>query len=1420
MSGNNQNPIRDLDSDTLLKDNNPKQVGSNRKQPTNGNIVNPNQYNRNPIASELLLFGAQIPGLNSNNTTSIPSITTLGSQTNQRNLLSQNNSFTENFQGQYPVQDNFIVMNYTNNISNNSSSSSNSQQLSTHLPLTQSAAIQSQPYFVPYNAASIQQQKSLPSQMQMLHHLPLPHLRESDINSKEMVKSPHNLVTSNDNFSNPSSMDTNMNVSDLSASKTDLTASQHTTLGQMAEQFQERARQDARKSVPSQSNIPKQDEFVDDFDDDDDGDNEGQGQIPTGNESTGRWTRAEHELFVKALKMYGKEWKKVASMVKTRTVVQTRTHAQKYFQKLSKSHNFVIPLSTVQSSNALSNEIYANDADSTDRGFEHGKYPDSILGTKRVVSTTGSNKKSKRIEVPPPILSPKNSVHFSDVNQMKPFAYPTKQPGQSRFGHLSNAYGHKEARPFKAGDAHISQFLIQQAQQNISQSNDNDTDLDSSYMDKSDTSREDMQNISYSSYTPARFKPGNPPYLRYPTVNDNMDIPHPSPAATGKRKNAELNAIQMLLSSSSVDEGIELLSMMKKEPIHVNHPNNTILKEGGISGIPPRKSKQSNLSLSIMNPDDGIAVVESSSFDDLNGPHTPWESGIRKLEARQVMSPIYGIPVTTPSEQLNFLNRVKQLVFEANLAGLKDVLNAAEYASSTSFDETNNDHGNNADNHSDLSGIASSSNYLLQPSPLREENMNSLFPPRNYDPSLASSSSSSNDREFTNTLHSSLGAKRQLSSNPTTTPVGRSLNKADKIGRTVLMEAICLDPSSHEQDIILALCSILTEHGASAVVMDVDGNTCLHFAATMGYEKVGRLLLAKGCGINFQNRMGDTAAHLSARYHHKSFLEMLTDLGANFHLRNNLALSPLDTVGTMLRKVPEERQFIREHLLKLEPRLRTLVLYHDDCLEHSARRPSDWEAPDRLVSIMSRLNNNQEFRDFEIEISNKFVKAGVELLGRVHSPEYIAFVNNLSKQIKQSAEEAEGKLKQVPVPFTPQVQRAIMHQTSEELKNSDLCDTSFSSGTLNAARRAAGAVAHAVDCVLLGRNRNAFCVVRPPGHHAGYRGLLDGANSCGFCIFNSVAASAYHALEERNCERVAIIDLDIHHGNGTEDIVRKYHNPSRLFFFSLHLYDKEPQLNSEFFPGSGKIDDYVHNIINVPLMPLWKDSSILSTDDNNHQTNNNNNNNHNNQTNDNNIPLVPSDSAIPQQFSKPEQDVPIYTGLRGRDAYRQAIAQRLIPSLRAFNPDLILLSTGFDGATGDVGNMRNYIGQPPEKGMNLSPQDFAWATSEILKIADICCNGKLVSVLEGGYGEYDSLKVKQHAQSKTMPTAHVRHNTRYSSNLPTPITGPVSLVDQIIADSAMKRNVLSNAAAAHVHSLIDPYGSYAVNEYGEISYIE
>ena len=229
-----------------------------------------------------------------------------------------------------------------------------------------------------------------------------------------------------------------------------------------------------------------------------------------------------------------------------------------------------------------------------------------------------------------------------------------------------------------------------------------------------------------------------------------------------------------------------------------------------------------------------------------------------------------------------------------------------------------------------------------------------------------------------------------------------------------------------------------------------------------------------------------------------------------------------------------------------------------------------------------------------------------------------------------------------------------------------------------------------IGSVLIGRNRNAFCVVRPPGHHAGVNGLLAGSESCGFCIFNNVAAGAMHALsDERNgpsCERCAIIDIDAHHGNGTEEIVRNCRDPRRLFLFSVHLFDNmNIKTNGQgspykFYPGSGSDDDLTRNIINVPIAPLWKSDEDTTKE------------------------------SIPSSHSSAQE--PDYQGT-GREAYRQAITKRLLPALRAFNPDLILISIGFDTARGDVGNAKHCVGGEFQMGLNLEPEDYSWTTRKV-----------------------------------------------------------------------------------------------------------
>jgi acetoin utilization deacetylase AcuC-like enzyme len=268
-------------------------------------------------------------------------------------------------------------------------------------------------------------------------------------------------------------------------------------------------------------------------------------------------------------------------------------------------------------------------------------------------------------------------------------------------------------------------------------------------------------------------------------------------------------------------------------------------------------------------------------------------------------------------------------------------------------------------------------------------------------------------------------------------------------------------------------------------------------------------------------------------------------------------------------------------------------------------------------------------------------------------------------------------------------------------------------------------------------------------------GLLEDSESCGFCIFNNVAAGAMHALSERHqvrCERVAIVDIDVHHGNGTEEIVRRAHDPSRLFFFSVHLYDNPnntPTKNTKgqakeasqwsFYPGTGDRDDMVSNVVNVPIAPLWREKEVATA----------------NITANSSIAAAsttnvtrartrreaaaaatakkeekkPADDAesVTSESSKESRlsrksstnknsaaDAPSYYLLgTGERAYRLAIRTRLLPALRAFNPDLILISAGFDACRGDVGNAKHMAGGKERPGIDLDPEDYAWTTRRV-----------------------------------------------------------------------------------------------------------
>ncbi len=208
-------------------------------------------------------------------------------------------------------------------------------------------------------------------------------------------------------------------------------------------------------------------------------------------------------------------------------------------------------------------------------------------------------------------------------------------------------------------------------------------------------------------------------------------------------------------------------------------------------------------------------------------------------------------------------------------------------------------------------------------------------------------------------------------------------------------------------------------------------------------------------------------------------------------------------------------------------------------------------------------------------------------------------------------------------------------------------DTVMSHGSAEAALRAAGGAVLAVDAVMQGWARQAFVAMRPPGHHA------EADRAMGFCLFANAVIAARHAQSAHGLGRVAVVDFDVHHGNGTQHIFAA--DPS-LFYGSSHQYP--------CYPGTGaRSETGVGNIVNVELAPG-----------------------------------------------------------SGSAAFRAAWADIILPALEAFQPDMIIVSAGFDAHKAD-----------PLAQLLVETEDFVWLTQALMDIARRRCHGRLVSLLEGGY---------------------------------------------------------------------------------------
>ncbi len=288
----------------------------------------------------------------------------------------------------------------------------------------------------------------------------------------------------------------------------------------------------------------------------------------------------------------------------------------------------------------------------------------------------------------------------------------------------------------------------------------------------------------------------------------------------------------------------------------------------------------------------------------------------------------------------------------------------------------------------------------------------------------------------------------------------------------------------------------------------------------------------------------------------------------------------------------------------------TLYITHPSSFDH-VNPPGHPERPDRLRAIDSVLEQER----FQSLVRVQAPSVPLETIALCHPMEYVEHVRD-----------------------------AVPKQGWVRLD----ADTTMSPGSFEAAVRAVGGAVHAVDEVVTGKAANAFCALRPPGHHT------ETARPMGFCIFNQAAIAARHAQRRYGIGRVAVIDFDVHHGNGTQEI---FWSDPTVMYCSTH--------EMPLYPGTGAVSERGEhdNIVNAPLRAG-----------------------------------------------------------DGGDKFKAAMETRILPRMVSFGPELIIISAGFDA------HMRD-----PLANLQLADADFGWATRKIMEVADKTAQGRVVSVLEGGY---------------------------------------------------------------------------------------
>jgi acetoin utilization deacetylase AcuC-like enzyme len=288
----------------------------------------------------------------------------------------------------------------------------------------------------------------------------------------------------------------------------------------------------------------------------------------------------------------------------------------------------------------------------------------------------------------------------------------------------------------------------------------------------------------------------------------------------------------------------------------------------------------------------------------------------------------------------------------------------------------------------------------------------------------------------------------------------------------------------------------------------------------------------------------------------------------------------------------------------------TLLVSHPACLDHVTPTGHP-ERPDRL-RVIDRVLEDEKFQSLA---RVQAPRGSPDIIALCHPTDYVEAIRDASP--------AEG------------------------LVRLD-ADTTMSPGSFEAALRAVGGAKLAVEEVMTGKAANAFVATRPPGHHT------EAARPMGFCLFNNAAIAARFAQKTYGIERAAVVDFDVHHGNGTQDI---FWSDKSVMYCSTH--------EMPLYPGTGAIGERgdFNTIVNAPL----------SAGD-------------------------------------------------GGDAFREAFETVILPRLQEFKPEILIISAGFDAHTRD-----------PLANLNLVEADFSWVTKKLMEVADASAEGRVVSLLEGGY---------------------------------------------------------------------------------------